>query len=69
MANAATSVHTRTVRPPGADRPSQHKEYFAPTIGRGPSDPRTRTVRVAAESTAADTPRSDAPRSAPTPSI
>jgi hypothetical protein len=42
-----------------ADRLVRRKEDPSPAIGHGPSDRRPRTVRAAAESTAAGTPRSD----------
>jgi hypothetical protein len=49
----------RIVWPLGVDCPARRREDSTPVAGRGPSDPRPQTVRIAAESTAAGTPGSD----------
>jgi hypothetical protein len=50
LSNAAAPVHVRTVRPPGTDRPARHREDPLLPPSSGPSGPRPRIVRAAAES-------------------
>jgi hypothetical protein len=59
LANSVVSAHTRTVWSPGSDRPAYQAETLALAPGRGPSDPRSRTVRASAKITTAGTHRSD----------
>jgi hypothetical protein len=57
--NSATPAQARTVRPPGADHSARQVVTLAPAPGHGPSNPLPRTVHASAESTVADSHRSD----------
>jgi hypothetical protein len=57
FANAVVPAHAQTFRPLGMDRPASQQGRPAFVSDRGPSDPRPRTVLVAAESTTTGTPQ------------
>jgi hypothetical protein len=59
LANVVASAHTRTVQPPGAERPAPRREDLAPVVGHGPSGPWLRTIRAATKGTVAETPLSE----------